>query len=85
MTQRDLPARIDAARGCIDSRQSRSALDNALARMISAADLRSPAHALPFWLSLALVPLVFVAAALGGWWFLLIPAVSWWLLGALDI
>jgi alkane 1-monooxygenase len=53
--------------------------------MISAADLRSPAHALPFWLSLALVPLVFVAAALGGWWFLLIPAVSWWLLGALDI
>jgi alkane 1-monooxygenase len=31
------------------------------------------------------VPLVFVAAALGGWWFLLIPFVAWWLMGALDL
>jgi alkane 1-monooxygenase len=53
--------------------------------MISAAALRSPAHALPFWLSLAIVPLVFVAAALGGWWFLLVPLAAWWLLGALDV
>jgi alkane 1-monooxygenase len=44
------------------------------APMIPASNLRSPSHALPFWLSLAIVPLVFVAAALGGWWFLLIPA-----------
>ncbi len=53
--------------------------------MISAAELKSPAHALPFGVSLAIVPLVFVAASLGGWWFLLIPFAAWWLMGALDL
>lgn len=53
--------------------------------MIPASVLRSPLHALPFWLSLMLVPLVFVAASLGGWWFLMIPAAAWWLMGALDL
>jgi alkane 1-monooxygenase len=53
--------------------------------MIPASQLRSPMHALPFWVSLAIVPLVFVAAALGGAWFLLIPFVAWWLMGALDL
>ena len=53
--------------------------------MISASELRSPLHALPFWLSLALVPLVCGAAWLGGPWFLLIPLAAWWLMGALDL
>ena len=52
--------------------------------MIPASTLKSPAHALPFWLSLALVPMVFVAATQGGWWFLIVPIAAWWVLGALD-
>ncbi|MDF0598648.1 alkane 1-monooxygenase [Psychromarinibacter halotolerans] len=44
-------------------------------------DLRS---ALPFWLSLALVPLIAIAAAQGGWALILPPLCTWWLYGILD-
>lgn len=41
-------------------------------------------HAAPFWLSLGLVPLAVIAARLGGWWVLMLPAYAWWLFSALD-
>lgn len=45
------------------------------------ADIRT---ALPFWISLAVVPLVLLAAAYGGW-ALLLPAVgAWWMFAILD-
>ena len=35
--------------------------------------------ALPFWMSLGLVPLAVLAVLQGGWWFLLMPAYAWYL------
>ncbi|MFC0199880.1 alkane 1-monooxygenase [Paracoccus rhizosphaerae] len=40
--------------------------------------------AAPFWLSLALLPLVALAASRGGAWWMLIPAYAWYLTTALD-
>ncbi|SCZ70279.1 alkane 1-monooxygenase [Epibacterium ulvae] len=40
--------------------------------------------ALPFWLSFALVPLVWVGAVKGGLWLLLTPAATWYLFSMLD-
>lgn len=40
--------------------------------------------ALPFWLSLILIPLVWVSATQGGWWILLPIAATWYLFSALD-
>jgi alkane 1-monooxygenase len=40
--------------------------------------------ALPFWISLSLVPLAIVGAVHGGWTTVLLPVVSWWLLVLLD-
>jgi alkane 1-monooxygenase len=52
--------------------------------MIQAADLARPSHALPFWLSLALLPLVAAAAAWGGWALLLPPLGAWGMFSLLD-
>ncbi len=41
-------------------------------------------NALPFWISLSLVPLVILAARYGGWALLLPPAGAWWLATLLD-
>lgn len=41
--------------------------------------------ALPFWMSLGLVPLAMLAAWLGGWWWLLMPAYAWYLVTGLDL
>ncbi len=41
-------------------------------------------NALPFWISLGLVPLVIIAAKFGGWALLLPPAGAWWLTSLLD-
>lgn len=41
--------------------------------------------ALPFWISLALVPLVWVAAVYGGWTLVLLPAITWYLFSLLDV
>jgi alkane 1-monooxygenase len=42
------------------------------------------AHALPFWASMALVPLTVAVAVAGGWWILLSPAATWLLFSGLD-
>jgi alkane 1-monooxygenase len=52
--------------------------------MIPPKDVARPANALPFWLSLTFIPLIVIAAALGGWWLLLIPAWTWGLFSVLD-
>ncbi|GAB5434227.1 MAG: alkane 1-monooxygenase [Epibacterium sp.] len=46
--------------------------------------LRDWRHALPFWLSLALVPLVWAGAYLGSWWVLMTPLATWYLFAVLD-
>lgn len=52
--------------------------------MISADQTRKFTQALPFWVSLALIPLIAASAAAGGWWLLLVPACAWWLYGIVD-
>ena len=41
--------------------------------------------ALPFWMSLGLVPLAILAAVLGGWWWVLMPLYAWYLVTGLDL
>jgi alkane 1-monooxygenase len=53
-------------------------------QMIPGADLARVGRALPFWLSLALVPLVVLAALRGGWTIALVPLCSWGLFMVLD-
>lgn len=50
----------------------------------TADDISTPARALPFWLSLSLVPVLLVAAALGGWWLVAVPLYTWGVLAAID-
>ncbi|SEN70682.1 alkane 1-monooxygenase [Pseudorhodobacter antarcticus] len=52
--------------------------------VIPAADVIRPHHALPFWLSLGLIPVAITSALLGGWTVLLIPVASWGLFSLLD-
>lgn len=47
-------------------------------------DISRPIHALPFWLSLAFLPLIPLAIWLRGWWLLLVPLYTWGLFGLLD-
>ncbi|SLN67302.1 Alkane 1-monooxygenase 2 [Roseivivax jejudonensis] len=51
---------------------------------IRADRLRRLSAALPFWISLALLPVLWVGAVLGGAWILLTPLVTWYLFSALD-
>ena len=46
--------------------------------------LPEPDHALPFWLSLGLVPLAVIGALFGGWTVVLLPLCSWGLFSLLD-
>lgn len=41
-------------------------------------------HALPFWVTFLLVPILWFAAIRGGWTVLLVPAATWYLFAALD-
>lgn len=41
--------------------------------------------ALPFWMSLGLVPLAILSAAMGGWWWVLMPAYAWYMVTGLDL
>jgi alkane 1-monooxygenase len=41
-------------------------------------------NALPFWLSLLLIPLIGFLATQGGWWLILMPLSTWWLFSVLD-
>ncbi len=52
--------------------------------MTPATSVAKLSHALPFWLSLALIPLIIIAATNGGWALLLPPAGAWWIYSALD-
>jgi alkane 1-monooxygenase len=40
--------------------------------------------ALPFWLSLGLIPLAFIGADFGGWTVFLLPLVTWYMFSLLD-
>lgn len=40
--------------------------------------------ALPFWLSLGMIPLAIIGATQGGWWIALLPAYGWFMFGILD-
>ncbi len=42
------------------------------------------AHALPFWLSLALPPIAVFGAVTGGWTVLLLPVCTWYLFSVID-
>jgi alkane 1-monooxygenase len=53
-------------------------------KIIPAAQVASPARALPFWLSLGLVPVVILAALQGGWTIALVPLATWGLFSMLD-
>lgn len=52
--------------------------------MTDAKTLARLTSALPFWMSLLLIPLVWLAATQGGWWILLPIAATWYLFSALD-
>lgn len=41
-------------------------------------------RAAPFWLSLGLVPLVWIGAIMGGWTVFLLPLAGWWVFTGLD-
>lgn len=51
---------------------------------VPAPKLRLMTSALPFWLSLSLIPLVWITAVYGGWTLLLMPMVTWNLFSILD-
>ncbi|MDC0737901.1 alkane 1-monooxygenase [Cognatishimia sp. SS12] len=40
--------------------------------------------ALPFWLPLLLIPLIWVSAVQGGWWVISVPLATWYLFSLLD-
>ncbi len=52
--------------------------------MVPAKHLRRWQSALPFWISFLLVPLLWIGAAWGGWWVLVVPVVTWYLFAGLD-
>ncbi len=51
---------------------------------IAKSDLARFSRALPFWLSLLLIPLAWLSAFWGGWSVLLLPVVTWYLFSLLD-
>ena len=53
--------------------------------MIPAAHVAKFARALPYWMSLALFPLIAFVAGQGGWWLLEMPLMTWWLFSLLDL
>ena len=52
--------------------------------MINAQQVARFQRALPFWMSLLLVPLAVLSATQGGWTILLLPVVTWFLFSFLD-
>lgn len=55
--------------------------------MSASADINGPATfqaALPFWSSLALIPIAWMSAALGGWTLLAMPFATWVVFSAVD-
>lgn len=52
--------------------------------MIASDTLSRWQSALPYWVSFLLIPLIWVTAATGGWWVLLVPLSTWWVFALLD-
>ncbi len=52
--------------------------------MIPATQMARLQNALPFWASLALVPLIWISATQGGWTVVLLPLCTWYLFSVLD-
>ena len=52
--------------------------------MLTAQQVASLSRALPFWLSLTLIPLAWIGAFYGGWTVLLLPMATWYLFSGLD-
>ena len=52
---------------------------------MSSPPVNSIAHALPFWMTLLLVPIALIGALYGGWTLLLLPVVTWYLFTLLDV
>ena len=46
--------------------------------------LSAPAAALPFWVSLALIPLAWISGVFGGWSLLLLPLFTWYMFALVD-
>jgi len=51
---------------------------------IPPSELAKISRALPFWLSLGLLPLTWISALYGGWTLVLVPVATWYLFSALD-
>ena len=52
--------------------------------MLNAQQVASLSLALPFWLSLTLIPLAWIGAFYGGWTVALLPLATWYLFSGLD-
>ena len=52
--------------------------------MLNAQQVASLSRALPFWLSLTLIPLAWIGAFYGGWTVSLLPLATWYLFSGLD-
>ena len=50
----------------------------------TARDFGRLSNALPFWMSLGLVPLALIGASFGGWWLALLPLYGWGMVTILD-
>ncbi|KIN75305.1 Fatty acid desaturase family protein [Sulfitobacter noctilucae] len=53
--------------------------------LLTPSQLSRVSRALPFWLSLGLIPLAWVAAVQGGWSIALLPLVTWFAFSLLDM
>jgi len=52
--------------------------------MISSSQVAKLQNALPFWLSLGMLPMALIGALYGGWWVILLPLYGWGLFTVLD-
>lgn len=64
--------------------QNRSEAMSDTAPIVPRTELAKLSRALPFWISLALLPIVWIGAVFGGWTLLIVPLVTWYLFTALD-
>ncbi|SDW89010.1 alkane 1-monooxygenase [Roseicitreum antarcticum] len=53
--------------------------------MTAANSISRLTQALPFWLSLGFVPLVWIGAVQGGWWLILLPTYGWGVFTLMDL
>jgi len=56
-----------------------------MSELVSPNDMARLRRALPFWLSLGLIPLVLIGALKGGWWIALVPLATWQLFALVDV